>query len=265
MGVERIFASTEALDLDVDRIIACKARYPQPAAERVLPDGAIHLIFNFGDRVRGDRGAELPCLAMGATCSPTRLMFRGAIEQVCVTLRVGAASSILGVPARELTDRGVALEDLWGASALSLLDRLSSLEDAGARVLMVSQALRERLHRAPSPASRAVREAIRRIARASGLVIVRELASELGLSERRLQQLFHAEIGLSPKEMCRLARFRAALDARRLSPARSWVDIALERGFYDQAHLSHELKTFTGLTPGALSDFGFFQDEASAA
>lgn len=264
--MERIFASTEAIDLDVDRIIACRARYPQPLTERILPDGAIHLIFNLGDRLSGDRGAELPCLAMGATCSPARVMFRGVIEQVCVTLRVGAAASILGVPARELTDRGVALEDLWGPAARSLLDELSSLEDARARVERVSQVLGERFHRASrvSP-SGVVRAAISRIARASGLLIVRELASELGLSERRLQQLFHEQIGLSPKEMCRLARFRAAIFSRRCDPERPWIDIAHERGFYDQAHLTHELKTFTGLTPGELADFGFFQDEASAA
>jgi AraC-like DNA-binding protein len=30
-----------------------------------------------------------------------------------------------------------------------------------------------------------------------------------------------------------------------------WVEIALECGYYDQAHFIHEFRTFSGLTPSA--------------
>lgn len=97
--------------------------------------------------------------------------------------------------------------------------------------------------------------------------MVRDLASDLGLGERRLQQLFLAHVGLSPKEVCRLARFRALLTRCRKAPRRSWIEVALEGGYYDQAHLIHEVRAFTGLTPGQLADgdFASFQDTTGLA
>lgn len=264
--MERIFASDEPLDATVDGITTCSERLATPIAERVLPDGAVHLIFNLGDRPGGERNADLACLAMGPTCEPTRIVLAGALEQVCVRLRVGAAAAVLGVPAGAITDLGVALDELWGAAATETLDRLAAAP-RDARPALIAEVLGARLRRAEPPSPVGL-EALRRIAASAGRVRVRELAADVGVSERRLQQIFHEQIGLSPKETCRLARFRAVVARRRRDPARSWIDVALDAGFYDQAHLVHELKAFTGLTPGQLSrqsdDFGFFQDAATA-
>lgn len=255
-----MFASAEALDTVEDRILACSDRYVSPIAERILPDGAVHLIFNFGDRPSGERGAELACMAMGATCEPTRVVFRGAVEQVCVSVRVGGAAAVLGVPVGAVTDHGVSLDALWGASATETLEQLHAAP-AAMRIGMLARVLRERVRRA-EPASVTVLEAVRRITASAGRIRVRELAAELGVGERRLQQLFHAHVGLSPKETCRLARFRAVLALRR-DARRSWTDVALDVGYCDQAHLVHELRAFTGLTPSELArrgDFAFLQD-----
>ncbi len=264
--MERIFASTEFLDASVDRILACDERYPVPVAERILPDGALHLIFNLGDRPSGESGADLACLAMGATCAPTRIVLAGAIAQVCVSVRVGAAASVLGVPAAEVTDLGVPLDALWGPAAAETLERLHAAPPGPARIGVVARVLCERVRRAEPP-SPAVAEAVRRIAASGGRIRVGALAAQLGVGERRLQQLFRVYVGLSPKAACRLARFRAVLARRRREPWRSWMEVGLDGGFYDQAHLVHELKAFTGLTPGELSrrgEFGFFQDAAAA-
>ena len=266
--MERIFAGLEPLDAKADRILACSDRYPEPVAERIVPDGGIHLIFNLGDRPSGDRGADLPCLAMGMTCAPTRIVFAGRIEQLCVRLRAGAATAILGVPASELTDQGVALDALWGPAAGETLAQLHALPTTAARARWLSCVLDERASRADGSANaRAAIEAMRRIAASGGRIRIRDLASELGITDRRLQQLFHDHIGLSPKAACRLARFREVLVRRRRQPTRAWGELALDTGFYDQAHLANELKAFTGVTPSDLAgsgDFGFLQDAGAA-
>ncbi|HEX2204306.1 MAG TPA: helix-turn-helix domain-containing protein, partial [Longimicrobium sp.] len=105
-------------------------------------------------------------------------------------------------------------------------------------------------------------EAVRRIEASGGRVRVRELAQGLGVGERRLEQLFARQVGLSPKAMCRIARFRAAVALLQRDPERAWTDVAYDRGFYDQSHLVHEFRALSGLAPG---DFrargcGFFQD-----
>lgn len=263
--MERVFASAEPLDDRTHRILTCSDFYLTPTAERILPDGAIHLIFNFGDRQSGERGAALSCLAMGATCGPTRIVLTGTVEQLCVRLRVGAAAAVIGVPAGELTDHGVALDAIWGAAAPEALERLHAVPHGRARAALFRELLRDRLRRAEPP-SRVTLEAVRRIASMGGRVRVRDLAAELGVGDRRLQQLFHQHVGLSPKAMCRLARFRDVL-ARCSKRARPWPEIALDGGFYDQAHFANEVRTFSGLTPSELArhgDFGFLQEDCSA-
>ena len=264
--MERVFASSEPLDASIDRILLCADRVREPIEERILPDGAVHLIFNLGDRQSGERGAELDSLVMGATCGPTRIVLAGTLVQVCVRLRVGAAAAVLGVPAAALTDHGVALDALWGTTAREALERLHAVPAGPARVAVMTAILQERLHQA-APTPPIAFEAVRRIAASGGTLRIGELAADLGVTDRRLQQIFHAHVGLSPKATCRLARFRAVLARGRRARGRRWTEVALESGFSDQAHLVHELKAFTGLTPTELArhDFGFFQDAAAAA
>lgn len=298
--MERLYASEEPIDAGAHRILLCADRIAAPIGERILPDGAIHLIFNLGDQQAGERGAHYSSVVTGATCRPTSIVLTGTLEQACVRLRVGAAAAILGVPAGEVYDQGVSLEALWGKEADETRERLLAaaavppralkLPAAAAhppasspRVQLLASLLAERIRKAEPPPP-AVFEAVRRITAAAGQLRVGALAAELGLGDRRLQQLFHLHVGLSPKALCRLARFRAVLTLRPRSstphasrraarPSRAhtvgptWIEAALATGFYDQAHLTHELREFTGLTPGELArvDFGFFQDAPAVA
>jgi AraC-like DNA-binding protein len=96
----------------------------------------------------------------------------------------------------------------------------------------------------------------RRLHAVSGAVRVSALAAETGWSERYLNTLFRAETGLSPKEAARVFRFTAA--RRRIAAAvacsgagagLSLADLAVECGYYDQAHLAREFRALAGCPP----------------
>ena len=87
------------------------------------------------------------------------------------------------------------------------------------------------------------------IAASGGQQPLREVAAAVGVGERRLQQLFHAHVGLSPRAWGRLARLHACLRALRRQPAPAWAEVALESGFYDQSHLANEFRALCGVTP----------------
>ena len=77
---------------------------------------------------------------------------------------------------------------------------------------------------------------------------VAEASALTGLSARRLIASFRAEVGLTPKTYLRVRRFQAAmrlLDAGDASGAR----IAADLGYFDQAHLVREFRSFTAMTP----------------
>lgn len=238
-----------------------------PVEERVLPDGGVHLIFNPGDppAVPGHGGAA--SVAVGARCAPSIIRMAGRVEHVTVTLCPGGMAALLGVPAAELAAHDVPLDALWGPRAAEALERLSGTPPTRVRAAAMEAILLERL------AARAVRpdpaaaEAVRRIERARGRIRVRELAADMGLGERRLEQVFLRNVGLSPKSVCRIARFRATVRLLQREPARAWSDVAYECGFYDQSHLVNEFRALAGLAPGDFRDrgCGFFQDGAGAA
>jgi AraC-like DNA-binding protein len=81
------------------------------------------------------------------------------------------------------------------------------------------------------------------------MIAVSDLADELEWSRKHLVSRFNADIGLAPKMIARLLRFRRVVDrpARELSSC--WSEIALDTGYFDQAHLIRDFRQFAGMTP----------------
>lgn len=235
--------------------------------ERVLPDGGVHLIFNLGDPPAVSGGAGAAAVAVGARCEPSIIHMAGRVEHVTVTLRPGGMAALLGVPAAELAAEDVPLDALWGPRAAEALERLAGTPPTAARAAVMESVLRGLLAaRAPRPDATAA-EAVRMIGRARGRVRVRELAASIGVSERRLEQLFRRQVGLSPKQVCRIARFRSTVSVLQRAPDRGWSEIAYDCGFYDQSHLVNEFQAIAGLAPGEFRGrgCGFFQDTSAAS
>ena len=75
------------------------------------------------------------------------------------------------------------------------------------------------------------------------------LSSEIGLSQRRFIQLFQEQIGLTPKAFYRVRQFQRILQRVHGVQEIDWSQIALECGYYDQAHFIHDFREFSGMTP----------------
>jgi AraC-like DNA-binding protein len=238
-----------------------------PIVERVLPDGGVHLILNLGDPPAVAGGAGSAAVATGARCEPSIIHMAGRVEHVTVTLRPGGMAALLGVPAGELSARDVALDALWGPRAAQALERVAGTPPTAARAAAMQAVLLEILAARAARPDPAAAEAMRIIRRTRGRIRVRALAEAVGVGERRLEQVFHRHVGLSPKAACRLARFRATVAQLQRQPERAWTDLAWDGGFYDQSHLVNEFQALAGLAPGAFRDreCGFFQDASAPA
>jgi AraC-like DNA-binding protein len=78
---------------------------------------------------------------------------------------------------------------------------------------------------------------------------VHAAAQSIGVSERRMQQLFQAHVGLSPRGWRRLARIHDCVHVLRQGEPASWAALAADCGFSDQPHLINEFRAICGLTP----------------
>ena len=220
--------------------------------ERLLPTGTIELVFplermssRFYDprdlsRSYEHRGA----LVLGAQ-SGCVVIESGHGEAVMgVHFKPGGAFPFLGVPASEVQDRSLSLEDIWGAEALWLRERIFAAGSPSTKLDVLEQTLLGRmrtLDRNPSVAFA--------VAELNGARRVAEVVGEIGISSRRFVQLFHKEVGLTPKVFCRVRRFQEVIAQIENGRGVPWVDLAVSCGYYDQAHFIHDFRNFSGLTP----------------
>ena len=76
-----------------------------------------------------------------------------------------------------------------------------------------------------------------------------DLKNKFSFSQRRLEQLFAEQIGISPRKTHHLFKIRQATKMIASASFRSLTEVGYKLGFYDQAHFTHQFKGFTGYTP----------------
>ena len=80
---------------------------------------------------------------------------------------------------------------------------------------------------------------------------IASLAERIGRSRRHLATRFREQVGLPPKTVARIFRFRRALEL--LGSGSGFADVAYECGYFDQAHLNRDFRQFAGTSPGELA------------
>ena len=83
-----------------------------------------------------------------------------------------------------------------------------------------------------------------------GQASVGGLAGELGWSHRRLIDRFREGIGLAPKTIGRVLRFERVSRMLQQVEEPRLAEVALDCGYYDQAHLNRDFRQFAGTSPG---------------
>jgi methylphosphotriester-DNA--protein-cysteine methyltransferase len=88
-----------------------------------------------------------------------------------------------------------------------------------------------------------------RLRAARGALRVGGLASAAGLSPRRLHEVFVREVGVPPKQLARILRFRDVLERLAAAPGADLTRVALDSGYCDQAHLYRDFRDLAAMTP----------------
>jgi AraC-like DNA-binding protein len=75
------------------------------------------------------------------------------------------------------------------------------------------------------------------------------VTNTVGMSAKRFIERFTTEVGVTPKRYCRIRRVHRALFCAYRGERVNWTQLALDCGYWDQAHFIHEFRLFSGLTP----------------
>jgi len=191
----------------------------------------------------------------------------GPTEAIQVDLTPLGARRLTGIPMHETANGLFPLRDILGPEGPALEERLANTPDWHERLALVERFLLDRIDRRPEiPAE--MRWAWRQLLTSRGNAPVTLLTEELQWSRKRLREVFLRELGLAPKIAGRLIRFRHAMDLAAARPQATWAEIALAAGYFDQAHLTRDVRAFAGAPPGAirneLAGGTFVQDPVDA-
>jgi AraC-like DNA-binding protein len=204
--------------------------------------GAFEQIGDGGKHVRQPRTLFVGELRRPVTTRPT-----GIVDLLGVRFRPGAASVFLDAPVQEIVDSMVdesPLDELFAHRV-----RAVHGADPQDRVALLQGALVDRVrNRRADDVS--VRAAVKELVDHEGCLGVDLLAQKMGMNRRSLERRFVEEIGVAPKSLANVLRFRRVLRAVEEHSV-DWAGIAIDCGYYDQSHLIRDFKRFTGRTPRA--------------
>jgi AraC-like DNA-binding protein len=234
------------------RYVGFFERTSQPLRRRELPSGDVHLILSFGPTWDLPlHGGRHDSFVAGLGDRHDYSEHAGYAYGIEVQFTPLGARAFLGLPMRELTGLVAPLDAVSGRATQELVERLALAPTWGARFDLLDAAIAARAAATPPP-PREVAWAWGRLAAADGRVAVGALAGELGWSRKRLIARFREHVGVAPKLYARLLRFQAAVEVLKTAPPDvRFGEVALDCGYYDQAHLNRDFRAFAGATPSA--------------
>ncbi|MBK8339407.1 MAG: helix-turn-helix domain-containing protein [Flavobacteriales bacterium] len=177
------------------------------------------------------------------------------------------ASALFGLRMDAMTDRRASLAEICGRTGRQFEERsihwrtMEERIDAGTEFLLARKPLS-----APDPL---VRDLVQRIEECRGQVALAALKRSFAISARQVERRFTIAVGLTPKLFARIMRLSWFAEHAERCADRKLADIAREVGYFDQAHLNHDFKALTGVSPkqyfGAVGREGAAHEPAQAA
>lgn len=243
-----------ALAGDVHRLVGYREVGPVPLRRRELPSPRVAVIVNLGPPLLAGRAGEAgglratpPAFVAPLDDGPAVTEHAGVSEGIQVDFTPQGARRFLGLPMTEVAGMVVDVGDLLGPE---LLERLADARGWAARLEALERVIAARVVGA-RPALPDVAWAWQRLEGTGGRASVAGLARELGWSRRHFTARFRAEVGAPPKLAARIIRFGRALE-RLERGGLPLAELALDCGYYDQAHLDRDFRQFAGLPPTTL-------------
>ncbi len=255
-------APTEALRGLVIRYAGFTERSQLALRRREMPTPVVTVILNLGTPLSvGIPGEPAEEHANGflarVSPKPAVTAFIGTSSGIQIDLSPIAAQMLVGFPMHELPEPAVALEHLLGPEVSRLEEEIALTSRWEDRFHRLDAFILRRLAAGSTPTPSTV-WAWRQIVASSGRVEIASLASQIACSREHLGRDFRRYVGVTPKTLSGIVRFRRALRLIEASQASQASDAGLARiaadcGYFDQSHMSRDFRRFAGVPPGAVA------------
>jgi AraC-like DNA-binding protein len=222
------------------------AEVPGPLPHHVPPDGCTVIM-------AASRHGQGMAMTSGPWLEPLVVPVEAGSHYWGVRCRPEAGALVLGTDPERLANRTQPVSLFSPRLANEFQDAIRSVDTYQDAVAAMDRIFAAHLSGAPQPDS-VVQLAVNLLVADRGETSIGLLATRLDISARTLRRRFRAATGLTPKQFARICRFRHAALTLIQSDHPGWAQVASGTGFADQAHLIHEFKDLTGLTPEGLGN-----------
>lgn len=236
----------------VDNFWFMRGRGPAalPDGHRILPDGSMEFVFQIGDpffeRLSDGRWRKQPhLLLVGQMERRVDIKPSGVIHTVGIHFHPAGASAFVAGDLGRFVNRIVPLSSALGEDPAPVAVRLRTARTPERRAAILENFLRGRRR----PHDEAMADASRRLLGGTSAVDIEAMARAFGLSDRQFRRRFEAAVGLGPRRFARIVRFQRVFEQRLEHDARAWSEVALDCGYYDQAHFNRDFRAFAGVRP----------------
>ncbi len=218
-------------------IVTWDLRKQEPYLSEILPHPCVHLV------IEQDRS-----YIVGVMTKKFSYLLKDKGRVFGIKFRPGAFYPFIQTPLSQLTDHTIALTDAFGAEGQTLEEAMLAQEDEGGMVACAESFLRARLP-AWDENIILITRIIDRISTRCAITRVDEVASQLHLNTRMLQRLFSQYVGVTPKWVIKRYRLHEAAERLGAGEVKDWAQLALDLGYFDQAHFIKEFKAIVGKAP----------------
>jgi len=165
-----------------------------------------------------------------------------------VKFKPGAFYPFVQSPVAQFTDDAIGFRDAFGVGSAALEAAMLAREDEGEMVALAEDFLRARLPERDENVA-AINRIVDRIIADRAITRVDDLVCQLNLNKRALQRLFSQYVGVSPKWVIKRYRLHEAAEQLADGDAVDGPTLALDLGYFDQAHFIKDFKGIVGSAP----------------
>ncbi len=251
------FTPSEPLRVYVQAIwLARKFENTQALPFEILSDCGASVIFNFSDSLHLARSSERAVVdhngtVIGPSKDLLKMTFNGPVNALGIHFLASGGHVFFSQAMDSLANRFVNNNNNIFLGSSKLSEQLLSLtvnDNAQALINIVESHLMNELKQYENQAQKRLRHLIKLIETDPSFSL-QELANMLKVSTREVQRIFKQFVGVAPNTFLRVNKINQLKNKIANNEFSTLTQLAIDSGYFDQAHFIREFKLFMQTTP----------------
>ncbi|MFY9752952.1 MAG: helix-turn-helix domain-containing protein [Candidatus Acidiferrales bacterium] len=218
-------------------MVSWDLRAHEPQMQETLPHPNVQVIFEKDNSV-----------VSGVHTGKFTRMLEGQSHVFGIKFNPGGFRPFLKPPVASLMDRTVPVKRIFGKDVEALEEVLTSRCKESEMIDAANEFFLARVPKS-DPICDLAAQIVERIFRESAIKTVDDLVRRAGIGKRSLQRIFREYVGVNPKWVIRRYRLHELLERFHSGARLDLANLALELGYFDQAHLINDFRAIVGHSP----------------